>query len=129
MHSDQLLDHFQNPRNAGVLPPPAAQVTVENPACGDILQLSAVLDVGVVRAVRFKVRGCTAAIAVGSALTELMLGRNAGELGRLTREDVEAAVGGLIPESKHAAALAIDAVRRLLSETAKVRDVQAESSL
>ena len=115
MHSGLLLDHFQNPRNAGVLPPPAVQVTVENPACGDILQLSAIVSEGVVSEVRFKVRGCTAAIAAGSALTELMLGKNIEELVRITRDDVESAVGGLIPESKHAAVLAVDGVRRLVA--------------
>ncbi|MEO8028741.1 MAG: iron-sulfur cluster assembly scaffold protein [Bryobacteraceae bacterium] len=115
MHSERLLDHFQNPRNAGVLTPPAVQVTVENPACGDILQLSALFADGVVKEVRFKVRGCTAAIAAGSALTELMLGRRSEDLRRITREDVESTVGGLIPESKHAAVLAIDGVRRLLT--------------
>ena len=130
MHSQQLLDHFQNPRNVGVLPAPAVQVTVENPACGDVLQLSAILESGVIREVRFKVRGCTAAIAAGSALTELMLGRNAEELRRLSLDDVEAAVGGLIPESKHAAVLAMDGVRRLVGvATAKVRDTELKSPL
>jgi len=113
MHSPELLDHFQNPRNAGVLPPPALQVTVENPACGDILQLSALVESGVVREVRFKVRGCTAAIASCSALTELIVGRDVAGLRRITREEVESAVGGLISESKHAAVLAIDGVRAL----------------
>ncbi len=115
MHSPELLDHFQNPRNAGVLPPPAWQVMVENPACGDILQLSALVEDGVVREVRFKVRGCTAAIASCSALTELMLGLDAVALKALSREQVESAVGGLIPESKHAAVLAIDGVRALVA--------------
>ncbi len=115
MHSPTLLDHFQNPRNAGALDPPAIRVTVENPACGDILQLSALVEAGAVREARFKVRGCTAAIAAGSALTALMIGKSAPELRELTRDTVEAAVGGLIPESKHAAVLAIDGVRALLA--------------
>ncbi len=40
MYSPAMLDHFQNPRNAGELPPPAVTVEVSNPACGDILRLS-----------------------------------------------------------------------------------------
>ncbi len=40
MYSERLLDHFQNPRNVGELPPPAVTVEVSNPACGDILRLS-----------------------------------------------------------------------------------------
>ena len=41
MYPERLLDHFQNPRNVGELPPPAVTVEVSNPACGDILRLSA----------------------------------------------------------------------------------------
>ena len=44
MHSPQLLDHFQNPRNVGQLDPPAFTVEVTNPACGDILRLSALFS-------------------------------------------------------------------------------------
>ena len=40
MYSPQLLDHFQNPRNAGEVLNPDASVQIENPACGDILKLS-----------------------------------------------------------------------------------------
>ena len=38
--SPELSDHFRNPRNVGVLPPPAITVEVSNPVCGDILRLS-----------------------------------------------------------------------------------------
>ena len=114
MYSERLLDHFQNPRNAGTLDPPAVVVEVSNPICGDILQLSALAGEGRVREVRFKTRGCTASIAVGSALTELLQGRTFEELTALQAVDVEQAVGGLSNESKHAAVLAIDGVRALL---------------
>src|SRR4029453_10461370 len=40
MYPELLLEHFQNPRNVGELPPPAVTVEVANPACGDILRLS-----------------------------------------------------------------------------------------
>ena len=41
MYSERLLDHFRNPRNVGQLPPPAVTVDAANPACGDMLRLSA----------------------------------------------------------------------------------------
>ena len=113
MYSPQLLDHFENPRNPGLLPPPAVSVRVENPICGDILELSARFEGGRVVEARFKSKGCTAAIATGSALTELLLGKSPAELEALTKDDAELAVGGLSNESKHAAALAIDGVRAL----------------
>ncbi len=114
MYSEAFLDHFKNPRNVGKLPPPAVAVEISNPACGDILQLSGRFEDGRVVETGYKVRGCTASIASGSALTEWMLGKSRAELALLTAEMIEAAVGGLIPESKHAAVLCVDGVKALL---------------
>ena len=93
--------------------PPAVTVRVENPICGDIMTVSAEVASGIIRDVRFKVRGCTATIAAGSALTDLLLGRSVDELARLGPGSVEAALDGLPNESKHAARLACDAARAL----------------
>jgi len=116
VYSEVFLDHFKNPRNVGELDPPAATVEISNPICGDILRLSAMFQGGRIVEVRYKVRACTASIASGSALTEWMQGRTRQELAGLKAADVEASVGGLIPESKHAAVLCVDAVKKLLSE-------------
>ena len=115
MHSARLLDHFENPRNVGKLEPPAVQAEVSNPACGDILVLSVMVDDERVSEVRFQVRGCTASIAAGSALTELMRGKTLAEAAALSRDDVETALGGLRNESKHVAALAIDGVKAVVA--------------
>ena len=93
--SPELIDHFRNPRNVGDLPAPALTVEVSNPVCGDILRLSVLIEDGTVKEARYKVRGCTASIAAGSALTELMVGKKASDLQLLGRNDVERAVGGL----------------------------------
>jgi nitrogen fixation protein NifU and related proteins len=114
LYSEAFLDHFRNPRNVGQLPSPAVTVEISNPACGDILRLSALFEDGRITEVRYKVRGCTASIASGSALTEWMLGKSRVELAALTAGQIESAVGGLIPESKHAAVLCLDGVKALL---------------
>jgi len=114
MYSARLLDHFQNPRNVGELPPPAVTVEVSNLVCGDILRLSAEFQDGRVARALYKTRGCTASIAAGSALTGLLIGKTAPEIAALRAIDVENAVGGLSSESKHAALLAVDAARALL---------------
>ena len=114
MYSERLLDHFQNPRNVGELPPPAITVEASNPACGDIMRLSVRFDAGVVTEVRYKVRGCTASIAAGSALTEWIAGRTPAEIAAFAPSMVDDAVGGLAAESKHAAALCLDAIKLLL---------------
>lgn len=113
MHSERLLDHFRNPRNAGELPPPAIRVDVSNPACGDMLRLSARFENDCVVEARFQTRGCTAAIAAASALTEWMAGKRRDELKTLTPAMIEELLGGLETASKHAAVLCVDAVKRL----------------
>lgn len=114
--SPQLIEHFRNPRNVGELAPPAITVEVSNPICGDILRLSAIVKDGRIVESRFKVRGCTASIGAGSALTELIAGRDKAGLKQLGAADVEAAVGGLSNESKHAAMLCVDALRALMAQ-------------
>jgi nitrogen fixation NifU-like protein len=111
VHSETLLDHFRNPRNAGQLPPPAITVDVTNPACGDMLRLSARFEDGRVAESRFQTRGCAASIAASSALTEWMCGKTAAELLALTPGIIDQELGGLEPASKHAAALCVDGAR------------------
>ena len=115
MYSARLLDHFQNPRHVGELAPPAVVVDVTNPACGDMLRLSARFENGRVAEARYQTRGCTASIATGSALTEWMTGKSREDLATLTPAAVEKLVDGLEPASKHAAILCVDGVRKLLS--------------
>lgn len=118
MRSERLLDHFRNPRNVGELPAPAIRVEVVNLACGDILRLSARLAEGRVIDAAFKVRGCPASIAAGSALTELIAGKTQSEMQAVQASDIELALDGLEPASKHAAQLCIDAVKALLTQLA-----------
>ena len=106
-----LDDHFRSPRNAGMLEDADLSVRAENPVCGDILHLYIRRDAGGrVAACRFQVYGCPAAIAAGSALTELILGRTAAEVSRIDRDAIAAAVGGLAADRLHAAVLARDAI-------------------
>ena len=114
MFSAKLLDHFQNPRNAGDLADANATVEAQNPACGDLLRLTARICDGRVEDVRYQVRGCTASIAAGSALTELIAGRTRTEISSLGTADIEQALDGLPTASKHAAILCIDAIRALV---------------
>ena len=114
MLSARLLDHFQNPRNAGEVAGANAVAETSNPVCGDILKLWARVSDGVIEKIGFKCRGCTASIACASALTELIAGQSLDTARAITAADVEAAVGGLEPASKHAAVLAVDTLRKLL---------------
>jgi nitrogen fixation NifU-like protein len=114
MYSERLLDHFENPRNVGDLESPALTVEVSNPACGDILRLSVRFENETAVEARYRVRGCTASIAAGSALTEWLVGRTRGQIATLQTSVIEDALGGLAPESRHAAVLCVDGVKQML---------------
>ena len=115
MYPERLLEHFRNPRNVGELGPPAVAVEASNPACGDVLRLWARVERGVAVEVRYKVRGCTASIAAGSALTEWLRGKTREEIAAFGTEMIEEALGGLPAASKHAAGVCAEGVRALLA--------------
>ena len=114
MYSPQVLDHFEHPRNSGQVENATATVRVENPACGDVLELSAAIKAGKFAEIRFRAKGCVPSIACASALTELVGGKTVQEAKRLTREDVLRVLGSLPEASQHAGYLAIDALRELV---------------
>lgn len=122
-YNDVVLDHYQNPRNVGVLDEANAIGKAENPACGDVLHLYLRIDRGHVVESSFKTFGCAAAIAAGSRLTELVKGQSIEAVGALRRQDVVDALGGLPPMKAHCSVLAEDAIRAALDDY----DKRAES--
>jgi nitrogen fixation protein NifU and related proteins len=129
MYSAQLLDHFQNPRNAGEIAGADAIVEIENPACGDVLRLTLKASASRITEARFKAKGCVAAIACGSALTELVVGKTLNEGRGLRPEDIISAVGGLPQGSTHAAHLALDALTAALGKIGMRQDFEGGCSL
>lgn len=116
MYSQKVLDHFHHPRNAGEIPDATAVVEMTNPVCGDLLKLWVVVRDGRVEDVKFKTQGCIPAVACGSWMTEAMRGKTLAELSALSASQIEEGLGGLPSASRHASALASDALKRLLAE-------------
>ena len=116
MYSAAVLDHFENPRNAGEIANPDASVQLENPACGDVLRLTLKVDAGRILEARFRAKGCVPAMACGSRLTELIQGQNLSEIRELDRDRLAASLGGLPEASAHAGQLAVDALRAALKQ-------------
>ena len=116
MYSPRLLDHFEHPRNAGEVGSPDATAQLENPACGDILKLTMKVVNGHIADVRFLAKGCVAAMACGSALTELVKGRTVEAASEVRREVLVQAVGGLPEASAHASHLAMDTLAAVLKQ-------------
>jgi nitrogen fixation NifU-like protein len=118
MYSAAVLDHFQNPRNAGTLEAASATISVENPVCGDILELSVRMDAGRIVEARFRTRGCVTALACSSLVTELLRGKTPAEARAITAEEISEVLGGLPPATSHGAQLARDAVVAVLAKLA-----------
>ncbi len=114
MYSAELLDHFEHPRNSGELADATARRRIENPACGDVLELTAKLAGDRIEDIRFRAKGCVPAMACASALTEMAKGKSLAEARAIRKEDVVLAVGGLPAASGHAAQLAVDALRAVI---------------
>lgn len=98
-YNPTVMDHFLNPRNTGEVEKPTHSAMVKNPACGDLMKLTARVVDGVIREVRAKTFGCAAAIAASSALTELLAGRSLADALKVGNAEVVAHLGGL-PEYK-----------------------------
>ncbi len=116
MYSPQVLDHFEHPRNAGTVIAADSTVRIENPACGDILELTLKIAGDRIEQIRFRAKGCVASMACASAVTELVQGKSVRDARELSREELMQAVGGLPPASNHAAHLAIDALTAALNQ-------------
>jgi|ERR671919_692141 nitrogen fixation NifU-like protein len=115
-YSQIVLDHVKNPRNVGELEDANARARVRSSADGDLLQLHMRIEGDKVIEARFKVYGCGAAIATGSVLTELVIGKTVEELRKISNEQMSLLMGGLPPEKVHCSVLAEQAVKSALED-------------
>jgi NifU-like protein involved in Fe-S cluster formation len=114
VYSPPVLDHFEHPRNAGVVGSPNAIAQVENPVCGDILKLTARISGGYIVEIKFLAKGCVPAMACASAITELVKGKTLAEASALKPEELVKKLRGLPQASTHASHLAVDALALLI---------------
>ena len=115
----RFLDHFNTPRNVGVLADAHGTAKAENPVCGDRIQLTVQVEDDRVSAIAFQVQGCSGAIAAASAMTELVLGVPVAEALAVDRDAVSNALGGLPTLKRHGADLAVDGLRAVLADAQK----------
>ena len=116
MYNEKIMDHFQNPRNAGDMDSPDGVGTVGNPECGDVMRLYIKVENEVITDVRFKTFGCGAAIASSSYATELIKGKTIEEALQYTRDDISDGLGGLPEKKVHCSNLAVDALKAAVED-------------
>jgi nitrogen fixation NifU-like protein len=118
-YSDQVIDHYENPRNVGNLDKNAKNVgtgMVGAPACGDVMRLQIqVDDNGIIEDARFKTYGCGSAIASSSLVTEWLKGKNLDQAGAIKNLDIAQELA-LPPVKVHCSVLAEDAIKAAISD-------------
>lgn len=87
-YRQNILDHYQNPRNWGTLPAPDITAEDANPLCGDRLHMDLAVKDGRIEQVRFTGQGCSISRAAASMLSEAIEGKTVDEVKKLGREDV-----------------------------------------
>jgi len=127
-YSPLLVDHFLNPRNAGLMRDADGTGEDEYAGCGDLTRVFLRVREGRAAEVRFQTYGCGPTIAAASAASELATGRAVEDLVALKAEDVEAALGGLPDDRRHAAEVAAGALRNAALDYLRRRDGGAAST-
>jgi nitrogen fixation protein NifU and related proteins len=93
LYRENVLDHYKNPRNQGVIESADAEAEGQNPLCGDEIAIFVALDGETIEDVKFRGRGCAISQAATSMLTEMVKGRTASEVAQMTRDEIQEEVG------------------------------------
>jgi len=115
-YTEQVMDHFMNPRNMGEMEDASGIGTVGNAKCGDIMRIYIKVENDVITDVKFKTFGCGAAIATSSKATEIVKGMTLEEAEKVTNKMVMDALGGLPPVKIHCSVLAEEALHAAIQD-------------
>ena len=126
-YSEEVMEHFTNPRNVGEIENASGVGTVGNAKCGDIMRIYLDVDDNqIIRDCKFKTFGCGAAVATSSMATEMIKGKSIQEALKLTNKAVMEALGGLPPVKVHCSLLAEQAVHAALWDYAQKHNITIE---
>ena len=116
LYSEKVMDHFNNPRNVGVIKDADGIGEVGNAKCGDIMKIYLKIDGDIISDVKFKTFGCGSAIASSSMATELIKGKPLSQALELTNKAVAEALDGLPAHKMHCSVLAEEAIRAAIKD-------------
>jgi nitrogen fixation NifU-like protein len=115
-YSELVIEHFQNPRNVGVIEEADGMGKMGSPVCGDLMEIYIKVDNNHIADIKFRTFGCGAAIASGSMASEMMKGKSLTEAEALTDEDVARALGGLPEKKMHCSNLAASTLHKAIED-------------
>ena len=116
LYSEQVMDHFRNPRNVGEMDDADGIGEVGNAKCGDIMRMYIKVKDNIITDVKFMTFGCGSAIATSSIATEMIKGKPIEEALELTNKAVVQALGGLPAHKIHCSVLAEEAVKAAIKD-------------
>lgn len=121
LYNEDVMDHFMNPRNVGILKNPDGVGETGNPTCGDIMKMY--IKIGknkngeeYIEDIKFQTFGCGAAVASSSKTTEMMKGKTLKEAMALTNGEVAKELGGLPEVKMHCSNLAANALHSAIED-------------
>jgi nitrogen fixation protein NifU and related proteins len=115
-YSKKVIEHFENPRNVGVIENPSGIGKQGNPVCGDVMELMIKVNGDIIEDAKFRTFGCCAAIATSSMVTELVKGKTLEEAEKISRQTVSESLDGLPPAKMHCSNLAADALHAAIED-------------
>ena len=122
MYTDKVMDHFTNPRNAGVIEDADGIGEVGNPVCGDMMAFYIKVKDNKLDNVKFQTFGCVAAIAVSSIVSEMAKGKTLEEAKSITKKVVVESLDGLPKAKMHCSNLGAEALAKA------IKDYEAKTS-
>ena len=114
-YSATFKEHLSNPRNVGELTDATVIAEEVNPVCGDRLRLSLLIRDDRIESAKYLAYGCPPTLVSGSILTEMVIGQSVEKALTFERSELIERLGGLPSRKHHAAALAIETLRRALA--------------
>ena len=119
-YSAKVLDHYENPRNAGSFSKDEENIgtgLVGAPACGDLMKLQIKVDhdTGIITDAKFKTYGCGSAIASSSLITEWVKGMHIDRAGEIKNSEIAEELA-LPPVKIHCSILAEDAIKAAVND-------------
>ena len=111
-YSEKVLDHYENPRNVGIIEDDLSVGTgmVGAPTCGDVMKLQIKVNgEGIIEDAKFKTYGCGSAIASSSLVTEWVKGKSLDEAAEIKNTHIAEELA-LPPVKIHCSVLAEDAI-------------------
>lgn len=114
-YSEKVFDHFNNPRNVGVIYRADGVGDSGTEECSDYLVIYIKVNQDkVIEDIKYQLRGCAAAIATSSALTEMAMGKHIGEALAITEEEIADYLGGLPEEKMHCSIMGVEALKNAM---------------